>query len=426
MKIFYLSSSIIPSRQANAVHVMQMCQAFAERGHEVVLFARMGDEQAVDVHEVYGVRSCFAIRRHPWPRVRGLGGLLYGRRVRRALSAQRQPDLFYARDLYSAFSLGSCGRPMIYEAHSPPANLLRRSMEGRLFKRAGFRWLVVISGALKTEYLRLFPDLAPEKVRVAHDGANDPLRAPGYRAGPGSFKGGEPGTGLPGGRAFEPQRTLAGGKVGGPAGLVERTGADQGGSTMSDGRALHVGYVGHLYPGRGMEVIVELARGFPEVTFHIVGGAEQDLAHWKAVCQSAANVRFHGFIPHGALGSFYKGFDIVLAPYQREVSGPGGKGDTSRWMSPLKVFEYMAHGKPIICSDMPVLHEVLQDRTNSLLVDPGDAAAWKAALAELLASADLRSTLGRAARKAFLERYTWGVRSEYVLEGVLPGSGTGG
>ena len=39
MKILYISKSIIPSRTANSIHVMKMCQAFADNGHEVVLLA---------------------------------------------------------------------------------------------------------------------------------------------------------------------------------------------------------------------------------------------------------------------------------------------------------------------------------------------------------------------------------------------------
>jgi glycosyltransferase involved in cell wall biosynthesis len=82
-------------------------------------------------------------------------------------------------------------------------------------------------------------------------------------------------------------------------------------------------------------------------------------------------------------------------------------------MSPLKLFEYMSAGKPIVASDLPVLREVL-DEANAVLVDPEDADAWARAL-ESLRDAGLRERLGVRARRDFLERHTWDIRARKVL-----------
>ena len=67
-------------------------------------------------------------------------------------------------------------------------------------------------------------------------------------------------------------------------------------------------------------------------------------------------------------------------PYQRNVS-IGIKGsNTADWMSPLKLFEYMSSGVPIISSDLPVLREILEDRRNALLVPPKNFDSWDEAL----------------------------------------------
>ena len=70
MKIVYISNSIIPSRTANSIHVMKMCQAFADNGHEVVLLApdryKEYEEDIDDVYEYYGVRKNFEIRKLPY------------------------------------------------------------------------------------------------------------------------------------------------------------------------------------------------------------------------------------------------------------------------------------------------------------------------------------------------------------------------
>ena len=70
-----------------------------------------------------------------------------------------------------------------------------------------------------------------------------------------------------------------------------------------------------------------------------------------------ANVELAGYLPHGEVASFLAACDVLLAPYQRQVSIASGF-DTARWMSPLKIFEYMAAGRLVLCSDLPALREV--------------------------------------------------------------------
>jgi glycosyltransferase involved in cell wall biosynthesis len=98
----------------------------------------------------------------------------------------------------------------------------------------------------------------------------------------------------------------------------------------------------------------------------------------------------------------------------------GGKKESSRWMSPLKIFEYMAERKAIVCSDLPVLREVLNDRVSSWLVPPADFAAWVAALRTLETDAPLRLSLGLAAQRYFLAHHTWQQRPEIIFEVLKP------
>ena len=72
MKILYISKSIIPSRTANSIHVMKMCQAFADNGHEVVLLApnikNKVEKRCIQIsYEYYGVKKNFKIKKlwHP-------------------------------------------------------------------------------------------------------------------------------------------------------------------------------------------------------------------------------------------------------------------------------------------------------------------------------------------------------------------------
>ncbi len=87
----------------------------------------------------------------------------------------------------------------------------------------------------------------------------------------------------------------------------------------------------------------------------------------------------------------------------------------------MKLFEYMSWGKPILCSDLPVLREIIDDGRNGLMLPPEDASAWTTALRRLAGDPRERDRLGSAARGDFLAQYTWEHRAHAVLTGIEPG-----
>ena len=102
-------------------------------------------------------------------------------------------------------------------------------------------------------------------------------------------------------------------------------------------------------------------------------------------------------------------------PYQAKVS-IGVKGhDTGRWMSPMKMFEYMAAGVPVISSDLAVLREILINEKNALLVSPSDPTKWCEALDLLINEAGLSKSIGTQAHMDYLQKYTWGIRARAIL-----------
>jgi glycosyltransferase involved in cell wall biosynthesis len=107
--------------------------------------------------------------------------------------------------------------------------------------------------------------------------------------------------------------------------------------------------------------------------------------------------------------------DALLMPYQRRVAASSG-GDIARYLSPMKVFEYMAAGRPILSSDLPVLKEILSPQ-NALLLPAQDTPAWAAALQTLQTDPDRGRLLAEQARQD-VQRYTWKRRAEIILEGL--------
>jgi glycosyltransferase involved in cell wall biosynthesis len=379
MRIHYLSQSVLISDSANSVHVCRMCDALGALGQQVTLHALAGEGTEAAVRSYYALSDAVAVRRHRFEhplacaaaaargRLPGLGfgslaAVLLGRFQLQRELALAAPDLVYGRNVEWLWTACTPELPFALECHAPPPHAAARQAMRDLFRRPGFRGLVVISGALGDIYLRIFPTLDPARILVAHDGADLPA-------------------------------------------LPEAPTTD---------RPFQVGYVGQLYPGRGAELILDLARRLPEAMFHFVGGNPLDVARLST--QAPTNATFHGHVPYAETARHYRAFDVVLAPYQRKVAVHGGTGDTSAFMSPLKIFEYMAWAKPILCSDHPVLREVLADGQTALLLPPQDADAWEHALRRLMEDRALGRALGARARVTVARNYTWQGRCARILE----------
>jgi glycosyltransferase involved in cell wall biosynthesis len=369
MNIIYISASAIPSRYANSVHVMRMCQAFGIQGHTTTLIAQSVGNTSMDaIFNQYGVEPVFDLATLPRKGPGAIGALEYTIRVRKAVRSLPVPDVFYSRYIHGALSVASEGVPLVYEAHGPPRGRFERWQFETMFRSASFARLVVISNALQEIFIESFPSLDTRDVIVAHDGADLPRPA---------------------------------------------TDSPDAATTYRDDR-LTVGYIGSLYEGRGLELIGEVARNCPNIDFDIVGGAPQEVSRWRQRIPHT-NVRWHGHVTHSHLQKYFDKIDVLLAPYQRRVGIANNRTDTSRYMSPLKIFEYMAQGKAIVASDLPVLREVLVNERHALLCEPEDVQAWTNALHRLAKGPELRLRLGGSAQELLRDRYTWGARAEAVI-----------
>jgi glycosyltransferase involved in cell wall biosynthesis len=372
MRIAYLSNSHIPSDQANSVHVVNMAAALSDLGHDVTLWVYRGtgtsqwsgaDDAAV-VAAHFGVRPGFGLRYYAEPEIPGSSSI---GSIAAAITCRIQGvDLVIGRHPKACSAAALLGLPVAFESHQP---LRLYPSTDRLFintalKRRALRRLVTISKPL-AGYLRAEVDAEVTAILVAHDAASSVDDLVPRRLGP-----------------------------------VDRP---------------QIGYVGHLYAGRGVEVIFALAQRIPEADFYLIGGTSKDVAYWRGIAADLPNITLTGFMSPAEAAAMRLGCDILLAPYQANASVPGGHV-TTEWMSPLKIFEYMAAGKAFIVSDLPVLHEVLLDRRNCLLVPPADIAAWEAALRSILTDHALRDALGHEAHREFHAKYTWVRRAESIVE----------
>ena len=383
MKIALAAPSEIPARRANTVQVMKMAQALVTCGHEVRLAAPERGSRASrrrpqweELARLYGLHARFEVS---WlPAFAALRGYDYG--LAALLWARRwKADLLYTRLPQAAAFASQIGMPTVLEVHDLPAGrvgglLFRSFTSGR-----GARRLVAITQALAGDLARRF-DL-PER--------------------PGFLLAAPDGVDL---QRYEPQLSVM---------QARQRLSQQTGLSLPE-EAFTAGYSGHLYAGRGIELILQMAQALPGIQFLLAGGEPEDVQRLKqrAAQMGLNNLMAVGFVDNEILPLYQAACDVLLMPYQKQVAGSSG-GNIAPYLSPMKLFEYLACGRPILSSDLPVLGEVL-NAGNSLILPAEQSEAWVQALAALQSDPQRRSELGTQARRE-AARYSWEARSRLIF-----------
>lgn len=367
---------LIDGPPAATVHIMKMCQAFAEEGYPTTLHAPapISEYQIDDLWARYGIHTQFDLKFFKANR--------FLRRYDVSLQSvfaakQRKNTIAYARNPLAGMMAARMGLPTVADAHGPPPSGMGKHHFRGMFSSKNFIRLVTITEPLRQIYLELHPSrLNMHNTIVNPNGAD--LK---------QFEG------LP--EKAELRREL---------GLPEDI--------------YLAGYVGGLYSGRGVEVIIGIAKQMPEVTFVLTGGNEQDIATWRKKLHGQENIIFTGAVDNTLVPRYLCAADVLLMPYQTQVYVYGNTtAETSRYMSPLKMFDYLAAQRPIVSSDIPVLREVLNEN-NAVLCAPAEVEQWVHAIKRLREQPDWSQQIAIQARRD-AEKHTWRARVRRVLDGIV-------
>jgi glycosyltransferase involved in cell wall biosynthesis len=384
MKVYYISPSTIPSRSANSIHVINMCEALVQLGYKVVLFARFNNFTKTEYKEVivhyYGVNSDgIELNTYSSKIARGAELFISMFSLLKFITdciKGLSPQVIIARNLYAALLFGVIlRRGVIYETHSPEYGF-RKKVQGWLLNSPKIR-TVVISNALK-KLICEFHSIIGEHIYVFHDAAREGALQLSHL------------------QRKRKREKLLGSKI-----ELEKYNK-------------FVGYFGHLYYGRGIEIIQGIAKENSEEAFVVYGGDENEIKQYRN-SNSIKNIFFMGHISPNLVNGAMGMMDILLMPYQNFVSLSLEGVDTAKWMSPMKMFEYLSVGIPIISSDLPVLREVLEDGDNAILVKPDDVVEWSDALQKIVNDTNLADNLGMNAYNQYRIKYTWKHRAEGML-----------
>lgn len=383
--ILLFSDIRFPSPRANGIQVVKTAHALAARGRDVRLVVRHSDPRPteailpefgvdptprlhVDRLEVgHAPNSSFI------PRLRYLTqALLLGRRSSRKGAVVLTRDLQLADLLlrvgcanltYEAHAVEAVmydERHQLYDLKEPPNAAKRRRIENRERRVwTGTRGFMATTQGILTTFERLFG--ARPRTAVVPNGCDTPRD-----------------------RVFTPPPETD-----------------------------RVVYAGQLYPWKGVDVLVKAFARLNRGELVIVGGlkGETDFDRIQELAQGlnlGDSVRFLGSLPQKDVAAELAQATVVTAPFLKSAM-------TSEHTSPIKAFEAMAAGRPLLISDTDASREIVEDGRTGLVVAPGNIEAWATALERVLSDRALQLALARAAFEKATQ-YSWARRAERIEE----------
>ena len=177
-------------------------------------------------------------------------------------------------------------------------------------------------------------------------------------------------------------------------------------------------YTGHLFDWKGRDTLFEAHRFLNgEEMLYLVGGTQRDSSEFqRRVDQAhAENIVLIGERPHGEIPLWLRAADVLLVPHS-------GKFDIARFeASPVKLFEYMASGRPIVVSDLPSIREIA-DGSMVWLCEPDNPKSFVDSIHSALAEKTESEHKAKKAREEVLQ-YTWEMRSQRIIDFIRSVSG---
>ena len=317
MNIVVISNSAAPSRNASSLQVSKLCEAFSYLNHNVTLILpNTGISE--NYFNFYNINNKFKIIRLRFFKKFPRGIKYYLFSVIAIFKAFfLSADLFVTRNYLTAFLLGMLKKNVILEIHDT------LEIEGRLIKLLQKKLnflnfnniikIVVTTKTLKNYFVQNW-DVKGNKIQILHNGSSlKPFFKTNYN------------------------------------------------------QKKKIGYFGSIYKSRGIEMILKLSKLDKQNKYFIYGGTKEEIRRIKSY-NFGDNLVIHNYVPYKQINQKLKDIDICILPYSKKITVSGDVGDISNYTSPLKVFDYMVNGKLIICSDLPVLREILKNNFNSILV----------------------------------------------------------
>ena len=368
MKLYYVANFYMPYQKAYAIQLAKMCEAFVENGVDLTLVVPRRGPRA-QLKEFYNLRVGIPTIWLPSLDFNSYGKLGYAVMAfcfsisytfflwYRRLCGERFAVYTIDADRYSSSALSLIPAPLFSEMHGgKPRTLAQRLLFWRV------RGVIAINRIIIEELKKTFPRASTRYI-AEPNGVDLAMFSPRDKA---------------------QARAKLGLPLGGPLAL----------------------YAGRFYDWKGHEIIPRAAALTPEIRWVMVGGTREEFA---AVVKEPlpANMYFAGGKPHSEMPLWIAAADAVL------VLGTKRDEQSYRWTSPMKLFEYMAAGRPIVASATPAIKEAVTP-TEAFLYEPDDTEDLAGKVRQAVAGgAQVTPLVSEALRAA--QSLAWSDRAKRVI-----------
>ncbi|MGD8908636.1 MAG: glycosyltransferase family 4 protein [Chromatiales bacterium] len=177
-----------------------------------------------------------------------------------------------------------------------------------------------------------------------------------------------------------------------------------------------IGFVGTFKPWHGFDYVIDLMSSlksdYSNIKLLAVGDSRERSAYEKKVTEKglADSFIFAGHVQHDDIPKYVSVMDVTIAPHDRDsfksIGGFHG--------SPLKIFEYMAMGKPVIATPIGQIKDIIEDNISGRLIFSDHIDELSKAVVRLYEDEDYRNLLGNNARNVVMEKYTWKMNARKI------------
>lgn len=381
--VVVLRAGWLPTRQANGIQTVRMCEAFAALGLRVSLYYIPQSRIPEDIRKYYDIKMPIDLKRFPrailplrkhfklndrWSDIPSfIHAFLWCGFV--AQRASRENALFYlVREPMLAWWLGFRNLPTVFEIHHDYSiGGIENPFIRPACRRPSIKSVVAVTEHMRDDLIRLF-GVPREKTLALPNGVNLQRFSNGC--------------------AREVARQQLG--------------------LASEARVIV--YTGQPNKEKGVDVLVRAAALLKNVTAVIVGGdaAEKDRLRQLRQETGAENVILVDHVPPADVTLYLTAANVLVMPHSAKVI------ESAKYTCPLKLFEYMAAGVPIVASDLPSVREVIRHGENAWLVKPDDPYALAQGIHSILDNHDVAHKLARQATRD-VQSYTWERRASEIV-----------
>jgi len=371
MNIAYVITVRYPSERAHALYVSLVLDAFKTLGHSVsVIVPRRFGRNTATPRAFYGLSNDVELHTLPTidttyiPLMDRFAYLFYTSTFIFSLFFyvllhNKKDTLFFTNEMIVAYVLAKLGKKVVYEVHDYPSGHI--SWYRSTFERVAF---ILVNTDEKKKDLEKEYDVESHKIIVAHNGVD--------------FK--------------KFNSTLS----------KEQARTEL--SLPEVGRI--VLYTGSLFAWKGVDMLAEAVKGI-DVDAYFVGGNETDGNAFTQKHTSIENIHVHGHEVHSRMPLWLRAADVLVIPNSAK------NAVSERHTSPMKLFEYMASGTPIVASDVFSLREILKEG-EGYFVPPDDEVALRTCIQNVLGERGESSARATKAQE-HAKSLSWTARAESIL-----------